>query len=418
MGVDNPFTSETFAHHWAKHFNKGIKPIPFRFLNQVCCYQSKIPGLYINVGKNLTKGISYNINDTDKREIRGKTFLFYDVFSTSSPVERFAERTFNDFGHFSIRQYPGYLIELKSFSSLEDYISHTFKKSSRYKLRKYKNRLESCFDISFKSIGPDVSKGEYDFVFERFRTLLEKRFNEKKIRNNNLDKREWDFYKDVALPLIKEEKATLFVLYNGYEPISITLGYLSDKRIFDAITVFDIDYAKFHLGSIKIMYLINWAITNNWDILDFSKGHFEYKKRWSNKKYYFHYNVIYDSKSLTSKLLATVLRNFFRLKQYLRDKKINEKLHRFTFRIKNFFPKKQSHLKYEFHELKEEFPSKNYHKMNHNASENLFLKKVIFDFLYLNNESYNEFELYGIGESDRSNFVLSGKKKKVQVKIL
>ncbi|MEM7487121.1 MAG: GNAT family N-acetyltransferase, partial [Bacteroidota bacterium] len=266
MGVSNPFTSETFVNYWIKHFKDGIKPVSYEFLNEVNCYQSKIPGLYINVGKNHTKGISYTIdNPTEKKEFRGKTYLFYDVFPDLSKTGPHQQIAFEEPGLITIQQYPGYLIDLRPFNSLEEYMSTTFKKSSRYKLRKYKKRLEECFDISFKSFSTDISKEEYDFVFDRFRLLLEKRFSEKKIHNNNLDKREWDFYKDVAYPLIKERKATLFVLYNGDEPISITLGYLLDKRILDAITVFDIDYAKFHLGSMKIMYLINWAITNDWN---------------------------------------------------------------------------------------------------------------------------------------------------------
>jgi len=392
---DNPFSSKIFTSCWSKHFNNGIKPISFEFLNEVCCYKSKIPNLYINVGKNLTKGISYSINNPEKKEIRGKTFLFYDVFTDSSASGVFNEKAFNGFGHFSIRQYPGYSIHLKSFNSLEDYMHQTFQKSSRYKLRKYKRRLEQCFDISFKSVGSDISKEEYDSLFERFRILLEKRFYEKKTHNNNLDKSEWDFYKDVALPLIKEKKATLFVLYNRDVPISITLGYLSDKRIFDAITVFDTDYAKFHLGSIKIMYLINWAITNKWDVLDFSKGHFDYKTRWSNKKYDFHYHILYDKNSFASHLTAQIIKSYFGIKQYLRERKINEQLNKFTFMLKG---KKIGHYKYEFSDWKEDDSYKKRLQLNPNNMEYRFLKRMCFDFLYLFQEKEEHLELFSTNE--------------------
>ena len=61
----------------------------------------------------------------------------------------------------------------------------------------------------------------------------------------------------------------------------------SEDTLFDAITVFDIDYSKFHLGSITIMKLIEWCIENEIKILDFSKGYFEYKRRWCTKIYDF-----------------------------------------------------------------------------------------------------------------------------------
>ena len=406
---DNPFSSKTFTACWSKHFNNGIKPISFGFLNQVRCYESKIPSLYINIGKNLTKGISYSINDTEMEEIHGKTILFYDVLADSGASGVPNKNNTKSWGHFSIRQYPGYSIHLRSFDSLEDYMNQTFKKSSRYKLRKYKKRLEQCFDVSFKSIGPNVSKEEYDFIFERFRILLEKRFEEKRIHNNNLNQSEWDFYKDVAFPLIKEEKATLFVLYNGNQPISITLGYLADKRIFDAITVFDIDYAKFHLGSIKIMYLIDWAITNNWEILDFSKGYFDYKVRWSNKKYSFHYHILYDKDSIQSKLTAFFLKCFFELKQCLRERKMNQRLHKIRFWLKKTKTEQPSKPLYHFKPFENNLSKKKLIEINWLEEENLFLKEAVFDFLYLNNEKATYLRIFKVlGEPS---YICEGQKK-------
>ena len=126
-----------------------------------------------------------------------------------------------------------------------------------------------CFDIKYKMFWGDISKEEYDYVFNHFKQLLTKRFLDKQTVNNNLNSDEWDFYYDVAYPMILEKKASLFVIYHDAKPIGVTLNYLSEEILFDAITVFDIDYAKFHLGSINIMKLIEWCLERNFMALDF-----------------------------------------------------------------------------------------------------------------------------------------------------
>ena len=59
-----------------------------------------------------------------------------------------------------------------------------------------------------------IEKVEYDHIFEHFKFLLTKRFDDKQITNNNLDPAEWEFYKEVVYPLILEKKASLYVIYN------------------------------------------------------------------------------------------------------------------------------------------------------------------------------------------------------------
>lgn len=411
----NPFTSKTFTAVWSNHFNQSRPPVAFDIIKGLLFVKTSFSFLFVNVGKTHSKGISYQVAETSSKDLKGKVLLIYDVPSFYLDEPKFSNSKIKC--HI-IKQYPGFLIDLKSYKDFDNFMTDTFKKSSRYKLKKYYKKLEICFDIRSKMFYGDISKNEYEYIFNIFKELLTKRFTDKRETNNNLDDQEWKFYQEVAYPMILEKKAGLFVIYDKDKPIAVTLNYFSENILFDAITVFDIDYAKFHLGSINIMKLLEWSFKHNLKIFDFSKGYFDYKKRWANQAYDFHYHIIYDSTSLIAKLVATVLRNFFWLKQYLRDKKINEKLHRFTFRIRNFSLQKQSSLKYEFNELKEEFSTKKHFKVDHNAPEYLFLKKPIFDFLYLNNESYDQFELYGNGESGDTNFVLSGKEKKVQVKIL
>ncbi len=411
MIQSNPFLSHTFLSYWSKHFLTDQKTRTFCFVKNLLFYKSKCPGLYINTGKNLTKGINYELNGEFSKEAKGKTLFIYDVIDVLGK-EAFLKK--NAMGLYSVRQYPGFLIELGAYQTLDDFVSRTFKKSSRYKLRKYKKRLEECFNISFKAYNDELSKEGYDAIFDDFRRLLEKRFSEKKISNNNLAPKEWNFYKDVAYPMIKEKKATLFVLYNNDEAISITLAYMSENRVFDAITVFDIDYAKFHLGSIKIMYLIDWCLKNNWDVLDFSKGHFDYKLRWSNRKFDFHYHILYDKNSLWARILSFTLMHFFTFKQYLREKRFNESLYKLTYVLRN---KKEKYIDYSFLEWDGECTDGDLKPVDINTAEYAFLKGICNDFLYLHQEHVQNLNVLKVDKTEDF-FLLVGQNKKIGLKLM
>ena len=292
----------------------------------------------------------------------------------------------------------------------------TFKKSSRYKLKKYKRKLETCFDIRYKMFYGEISKRDYDFVFEAFKKLLTKRFDDKQVTNNNLEKEEWDFYFDVAYPMILEKKAGLLVVYNGDQPIGVTLCYFSDEILFDAITVFDIDYSKFHLGSINIMKLVEWGIEHKIKILDFSKGYFDYKKRWASDEYDFEYHIFYDSKSLSSVILASIIKNYFQIKQNLRDRKVNEKLHSLTYMLKNKSKTINDKAICEFFEPENNISNENLVQIDYDTIQNHALKTVINDFLYINNESQLNLKIFK-STHKAGQYLLYGKEKKIKIKM-
>ena len=161
-------------------------------------------------------------------------------------------------------------------------------------------------------------------MFFKFEELLHKRFLDKKTINANLNKDVWNFYYDVTYPMMLEKKASMFVTYDKKQPIAITLLYHNNTIAYDTIRVFDIDYAKYRLGTVSIMAQLDWCFNNNIKILDFSKGYFEYKERWTNQSYHFDYQIIYDSNTYISKVVAYLLLGFYNLKQKLREMNINQ----------------------------------------------------------------------------------------------
>ena len=407
MGNQNPFSSATYKSVWLKHFSTyKASATSFGFFSGLEFIRgSKFP-VYTNVGKTLTKGVDYSINlDTDASALKDQTFLIYDV------PEYFNIDTSQlplNVALLKSKQYPGFLIETDQFDNLEAYMLSNFSKNSRNKLRKFKRRLETSFNLEYKMFLGEISKTEYDFIFSEFKRLLEKRFADKQITNNNLNQEEWDFYFEVAYPLILEKKASLFVIFDNEKPIGITLCYLSNETLFDAITVFDIDYFKFHLGSVTIMKLIEWCIENNIKILDFSKGYFDYKTRWCTKTYDFEYHVYYDKTSLKSKLIANSVKRFYDLKQTLREKHLNEKLHKFTYSLKNNTDTNQEKLTFNFEEPEIALPENSLKPIKIEEQLDNNLRLLIFEFLYLFEERHDDLKFFKVkGESKK--YVIKGK---------
>tara|TARA_R110002050_G_scaffold296426_1_gene456398 strand:- start:45499 stop:46740 length:1242 start_codon:yes stop_codon:yes gene_type:complete len=404
MIKQNPFSSNTFIKIWNLSFNKSNPTYSFNFIKELTFFKTSFIPLYINTGKNLTKGVSYTINETIK-DFKNKVFFIYDV---PDYFKINAQKLNDKLRLINIKQYPGYFINLEKHTNIKSYLENTFSKKSVQKLNRYKRRLELCFNINYKVYHGKIEKSEYDFIFDSFKKLLTKRFDDKKITNNNLNKEEWDFYYNVVYPLILEKKASLFVVYNDKTPIAIRLNYYSETIIFDAITVFDIDYNKFHIGKISIMKMLEWSFEKEYKIFDFSKGYYDYKESWSDLKYDFEYHLYYDSSAIISTLIAKSIAAFFKFKQYLREKKLNEKLHKITYRLK----KASKETQIQVDEIQKDLSllDKNMLEEIDIEINHTFLKKHVFDFLFLTSEHLNDLTIYQVKNEDENTFFIKGKK--------
>jgi len=414
--ITNPFSSKAYTSNWLKHFYSTSHEITFPFLTGTSFYKHPFLPLYVNIGKNLTKGILYNKLKTEELpvNIQNKVLLIYDVPEYFEiPTDEPNQNLTTD----KIAQYPGFLIDLKPFKDLNNYMGVTYSKSSRYKLNKYKKKLESCFNIKYKMYHGHINKDEYTHIFDKFEKLLKKRFLQKEITNNNLNPKEWNFYKEVTLPLILEKDASLFVIYDGDEIIGVTLNYINNRTLIDAITVFDIDYSKFHLGSVNIMKLIEWCLDNQFDKLDFSKGYFDYKKRWCNLEYKFEYHLIYNKKAILPKTIAFAIKKYFKTKQFLRDKKLNDRFHKLSFLLKGEKNESSPNLNYEFSDYNQEVEQLDVIDIDLKKPQYTFLTPVIFDFLYLNNEELKNIKVQQ-AKNVQSVFIISGKEKNIKIKFL
>ena len=226
----------------------------------------------------------------------------------------------DNIGIRKVPQYKGYLINLKKFSDIHDFFSQTLSKNSRKNFRSKHRRLESENQISYEFYHGNLSKIQYDYLFDVCYDLMEARFHQKKIYNRYLIN--WKYYYDLFYPLILSKKASLFVIYDEKKPITITLNFHHTDIVFSYIQIYDLNYSKYTLGDIAAYKNIEWCYSNKIAVWDLSKGSTDKKLRWSNHVYQFDYHLFYNCKSPISKVLVFLIEKKLTLKQLLRNRGI------------------------------------------------------------------------------------------------
>lgn len=407
--MTNPFTSKTFVTIWSKHFNNRKDGIKFDSIEKVLFYKKKFLPLYINIGRNLTKGIDYTIN-YKANDYKNKVFLIYDI------PDFFNVETIDE-SQTALRckplfQYQGFLLDFKSFATAEDYIkSRTSAKNIRG-FRSRTHRLETCFDISYKFYTKEIDLEVFDLLFNQFRNLLSKRFADKQVNYHHLSADKWAFHKEFVYAMLQENKASLFVIYNGKTPIGITLNIHSETIVFVAITVFDQDYYKFNIGKLTIVKIIEWCYENNMTIADFSKGDFDFKHEWCNVAYDFNYHLLYDSKSLISKNLTHTITLFYKLKLYLRNHHVNTLYRKLLFKLhaKNNYSHPTDVVLEDLNEFKSDITFEDVYL---NDTKVDYIKNFVYSFLFANPEPLKAIKVYK--KKTSKTFVIAGSQKAQRV---
>lgn len=408
--TDNPFTKETFETIWLKHFKGSVPSVQFKSIQPVKFYKDKFFPLYVNVGRNITNGISYELNP-DETDFRGKTFLIYDV------PEYYEIKTSQskDLKVKASSQFRGYLCDLRGFDSFEDYFRSVLKKSkNRGKLRRHIKALEACFDVEYKFYQDNITKEEYDLVFNQMISLISRRFGSLGLDNNIVAKK--DYYYDLCYQLLKKKQAVFFVNYADNKPIGISFMFKSKNHLFYSITTFDVDFVRYNLGHITIIRLLEWSFDNGIEYFDFSKGEYDYKKRWSNKQYRFESHILYDSKSIKSKIVANLTFWFFEFKQYLRDRRVNFLYNRIKFFFKSNSSKDDSATNnVQIIELNnQELDLDSLEQISIENPNYWFLKEPIFSYLYTNSEKFKNLKFYKKKGAEPT-FYAIGKKTRLQL---
>ena len=295
----------------------------------------------------------------------------------------------------SIPQYNwGYAILLENYSNTEEYLQKQFKANFRKVVKRYVARLEGCFDIRYHTFYGEIEQNEYDFLMEKLHLMVKRRFTQKGERH--LDLHKWDRLKKDGLHLINERKASLFVIYQGNEPIEISLNYHYDQILFSAISSYDTAYSKFGLGHVEIYKQLDWCFEHGFIIFEMGVGGMDYKRRWSNSVYRFEHHIVFKRNHFTQLFFGTFEILRVKCKEYLKSKGLNE-IHS---KIRLPSQKKSQVPTHNF--LKKEEPNKLYlrEKLNPLDKANDTLTKAVCDFLYLHKLHLNRIKVYLYNETE------------------
>lgn len=391
--IDNPFLSKTFAAIWSKHFNNSKPGYVFSFIENVSFIKQKFPSHYVNLGKNLTSSINYKLKDEQFDDYKGRTFLIRDI---PSYLEMNGPNKKSHLRLEKIFQYEGYLAEIEKFDNLDQYMTSIYSQKRRKDLRRSFNRLEKCFDLNYKMYHGEIEKDEFDFIFQKFYNLLDKRYSNKQERCAELDPSLWAYYSDLVYPMILEKRASLFVVYNQENPIGIRFIYNFGTTLILWLSVFDIDYYKFSLGKNVVYKLLEWSFQNGVTLIDFTHGDFEWKKTWSSNTYQKHHHLLYDSSSINGKSAALFIEMKFKLKRFLRDKKLIKKYNNLKFKVSSLKNKKSiGYVSYDVNSVSEDIPKNEYLELISIYDDKyMSQRKAVFDFIYKHQESINKYQFY------------------------
>lgn len=305
----------------------------------------------------------------------------------------------------------GYAIHLDGFESIDAYLQAQFKSKYRSIIRRYVNRLEHCFPISYKLYFGEMERKQYEFIMSALHGMIVDRFGQR--QETHKDFYRWEDLSTEMYQRILHKKASLFVIYDRDKPIQISLNYHFDKILFSAISSYDIDYAKFGLGHVEIYKQLEWCISNKFCIYEMGVGGMDYKRRWSNNIYQYEHHVVFISNSITNKIATGLEIARIELKEYLKRKKINDWIYELKSKVLGNSKSDNSIEKnVQVTGVENHFEASEYTLCDIASSNFKNLRKYIYDFAYTNVDKVSEIQLW-LSNSSTNEYLIKGSSKQV-----
>ncbi|NCP52931.1 MAG: GNAT family N-acetyltransferase [Flavobacteriales bacterium] len=311
-----------------------------------------------------------------------------------------------------INTFKGSLLHLKNYKNFEDYLKASFSSKKRAQFKMAERRLYQAFPITYKRMFGPAPIETYHNLFDAFYTMLEARFLEKDMKNDELP--HWEHYKQVMIPLIEKKQAFFSVFYHGCTPISMSLNVIKDQVIYGYMKCYDIDYAKFSLGFLDLLKVTQWAFEAQFERFDFLKGHYDYKTKWVDTSYYFQKLIIYNPESIWATLLAKAMafkiHSFYGLIKILKSVKVDvfiKKVLQWHYLYYHKKPKQHVVLIENTHIKEEQIQGLTPISLNNPSYK--FLRKAVFEFLYHQQDQIDSLRVFK-KEATTQTYVIIGSK--------
>lgn len=301
----------------------------------------------------------------------------------------------------------GYSVWLGEHTNFKEFLA-SMQAKRRQALSRSLRRLDTCFDVDYRMFHGNISQEHYAYLMETLKEMISKRFEQRPENSETLTL--WDKIYNSSFDLINKSKASLYVAYNGAEPIFISLNYHFDKILFGYVSSYDIDYGKFSLGQICIYKHIEWCLSNGYIMFELGWGDLEYKKWWSNNTYTFKSEVIYPKRSPLAYVLAHYYGYKTELIAYLISKKVNVRLRKLKSILRKGKGISQPENPTPTYTL-EDFEEKSLATANRRPialSDRNVPKSVIYEFLFLSQTKITDISVYAM--DDGKEYIILGNK--------
>lgn len=385
-----------------------MKPIESIDFYATLTEHSKVPPYYKILSSNCNEIIYYKHNQPNTKTEKVVSIKLFPLY---------LKPDFQNSPALSIKKVPqkkitGYAIDLKNMTNIDDFLTQEYSKSFRANIRRLKKRFEDCFTVTYQMFFGSISKNDYNFYMGELHKMLTIRFDQRNESNEILDN--WEFYLESTYNMVLEKKASIFVIYENNIPVHVCINHHFNNILFVSIPSYDIDYSKFALGNISIYKLLEWALNNNYLMLDMAYGTLEYKRRWSNLIYEFEHHIIYDKSTLSQTIVSALEAKKIQLKNLLKHYRIDE----YVKKVKALKNKKNTSYEDANYNIKEiqKVPTSNLEQIDIYSKDYSTLKKIAFEFLYANKAHIDELKTF---KGDTPNtFILCCKNKTQLVAVI
>lgn len=319
------------------------------------------------------------------------------------------------FSFYKISTYLGFRADFDGFNNVDEYMKSRSRNGIKKILRNHK-RLEKCFNITYEMYYGSITKEKYVSLFDCLESMIIKRFEQRNEDHDGLKK--WALYKSSSYQMILDKKASLFVISDGEKPIVIGLGFHCQNIFDSAVTSYDIDYAKYGLGNIAVLKKMEWCFDNGYDIYDMGWGELPYKRLWCNAIEPYECHILYKRNKIEKRIIAYAIVLIMNIKTILRKKKILP----LKFKINSILKKKTKRQRsnksaapeVKLVDLTESISLSKCTEVDLESEEYSFLRKIKFDYQYINSEHTDNLSILKLFDDDNS-YIISGKKKTQQI---
>lgn len=381
------------------------KLIRYHFHEFTLIKRQKFPVYSKVINKVSAKPINNLIKTPNDINIKKNIYYVLEIPSYVEPVITAS------FKKLSFYRMPGFLVNIEGFKSLNEYMSYQFTSKNKSKIKSCCKRLETCFNISYKLYFGSIDKQDYERLMEVLEHMIKRRWDRRSGKHQDVENLE--FYKKITYQSILEKKASMFVIYDNEKPISIALNCHYENVMIGNIIAYDIDYAKFSLGNIDVYKLLEWCFENNYKIFDLGVLFLSYKKQWSNVIYTCRNDILFNKFSVFNTCFAYSIYTLFKLKLYFTKKNILKDtvdLVHDNSNINNYSSQfAKIELDFKITEQKNLETNSDFIEINIETDNYNFLRKTVYDYLYLNFENKNAITIYKLNNMPNS-YCICGKK--------